>query len=81
MSSEGCSWELSLPSSFTALMKAAYSQGMSTLLKDAFRKKVEESLSSMSMAEYPVAVKQILLYIKSTLEIVGTVRKQHKLIC
>lgn len=61
-------------------MKTAYSQGMSTLLKDAFRKKVEESLSSMSMAEYPVAVKQILLYIKSTLEIVGAVRAQHKLI-
>lgn len=60
-------------------MKAAYSQGMSTLLKDAFRKKVVESLSSMSMAEYPVAVKQILLYIKSTLEIVGTVRAKNHL--
>lgn len=62
-------------------MKAAYSQGVDTLLKDAFRKKVEESLSSMMMAEYPVAVKQILLYIKSTLEIVGTVRAQHKPTC
>lgn len=72
-SSEGCSEELSSPSSFTALMKAAYSQGMSTLLEDAFRKKVEETLPSMSMAEYPVAVKQILLYINSTLENVGTV--------
>lgn len=55
-------------------MKAAYSQGISTLLEDAFRKKVEETLSSMSMSEYPVAVKQILLYIKSTLDNVGTVR-------
>lgn len=73
-SSEGCSGELSSPSSFNALMKAAYSQGMSTLLEDAFRKKVEETLSSISMAEYPVAVKQILLYINSTLENVGTVR-------
>lgn len=73
-SSEGYSGELSSPSSFTALMKAAYSQGMSTLLEDAFRKKVEETLSSISIAEYPVAVKQILLYINSTLENVGTVR-------
>lgn len=80
-SPEGCLWELSSPSSFTALMRAAYSQGMNTLLKDAFRVKVEESLSSMSLAEYPVAVKQVLLYIKSTLEIVGTVRAQHKNIC
>lgn len=62
-------------------MRAAYSQGMNTLLKDAFRMKVEESLSSMLLAEYPVAVKQVLLYIKSTLEIVGTVRAQHKNIC
>lgn len=62
-------------------MKAAYSQGVGTLLEDAYRKKVEESLSSMSIAEYPVAVKQILLYIKSTLENVGTVRAQHKLTC
>lgn len=73
-SSEGCSGELSSPASFTALMKAAYSQGISTLLEDAFRKKVEETLSSISLAEYPVAVKQILLYINSTLENVGTVR-------
>lgn len=78
-SSEGCSGELSSPTSFTALMKAAYNQGMATLLKDAFRKKVEETISSMSLAEYPVAVKQILLYIKSTLENVGTVRAQHNL--
>ncbi|TWW76931.1 nucleolar pre-ribosomal-associated protein 1 [Takifugu flavidus] len=75
-SSEGCSGELSSPSSFNALMKAAYSQGMSTLLEDAFRKKVEETLSSISMAEYPVAVKQILLYINSTLENVGTFPKE-----
>lgn len=62
-------------------MKAAYNQGMSTLLQDTFRKKVEETLPSMSIDEYPVAVKQILLYIKSTLENVGTVRAHLKLLC
>uniref|UniRef100_A0A8C4IF92 Nucleolar pre-ribosomal-associated protein 1 n=1 Tax=Dicentrarchus labrax TaxID=13489 RepID=A0A8C4IF92_DICLA len=41
---------------------------------DNFRKTVEETLASMSMAEFPVAVKQILLYIKSTVENHGTVR-------
>lgn len=58
-------------------MKAAYSQGSSTLLEDAFRKKVEGTLASMLMAEYPVAIRQILLYIKSTLENLGTVRHKH----
>ena len=60
-------------------MKAAYSRGPSALLEEAFRKNVEESLASMLMAEFPVAIKQILLYIKSTVESFGTVRAQHKL--
>lgn len=55
-------------------MKAAYSQGQSALLKDAFGKRAEETLSCMPIAEYPVAIRQLLLYIKSTLENVGTVR-------
>lgn len=78
-SSESPSVELSMPTSFTALMKAAYSQGPSTLLEGAFREKVEGSLSSMPMAEYPVAIRQILLYVKSTLENLSTVRAQRKL--
>lgn len=70
---------MSPPTSFTALMKAAYSQGPSALLEGAFREKVEGSLSSMLMADYPVAIRQILLYIKSTLENLSSVRAQHKL--
>ncbi|XP_039986899.1 nucleolar pre-ribosomal-associated protein 1 [Xiphias gladius] len=58
--------------SYTALMKTAYSQGPSALLEDTFRKNVEETLAFMSMAEFPVAIKQILLYIKSTVENFGT---------
>lgn len=58
-------------------MKAAYSQGPSALLEDDFRKNVEGTLASMLMAEFPVAIKQILLYIKSTVENLGTVRAQN----
>lgn len=70
--------ELSTCTTFAAVMKAAYSQGPSALLEDAFTKKVEETVSCLLMAEYPVAIRQILLYVKSTLENVGTVRAQHK---
>lgn len=70
--------ELSTCTTFTAVMKAAHSQGPSALLEDAFMKKVEETVSCLLMAEYPVAIRQILLYVKSTLENVGTVRAQHK---
>lgn len=66
--------ELSTCTTFTALMKVAYSRGPSALLEDDFRKKAEETLSCMPIAEYPVAIRQLLLYIKSTLETVGTVR-------
>ncbi|XP_032363230.1 nucleolar pre-ribosomal-associated protein 1 [Etheostoma spectabile] len=65
----------STPISFTALLKAAYSRGPNTLLEDTFRKNVEESLASMSLADFPVATKQILLYIRSTVENLGTFSK------
>ncbi|XP_069563498.1 nucleolar pre-ribosomal-associated protein 1 [Brachyistius frenatus] len=74
-SSECHSKGLPIPTSFTALMKAAYIQGPRTLLEETFRKNVEEALSLMSMAEFPVAVKQILLYITSTVENFGTFSK------
>ncbi|KAI3354092.1 hypothetical protein L3Q82_018642 [Scortum barcoo] len=74
-SSECHAKELSKSTSFTALMKAAYSQGLSTLLEDSFRKNVDRTLTSMLMAEFPVAIKQTLLYIKSTVENFGTFSK------
>uniref|UniRef100_A0A3B4ZNL1 URB1 ribosome biogenesis homolog n=1 Tax=Stegastes partitus TaxID=144197 RepID=A0A3B4ZNL1_9TELE len=71
-----CHEELGLPTptSCTALMKAAYLQGANTLLENAFRENVEGALASMSVAEFPVAIKQVLLYIKSTADNFGTVR-------
>ncbi|KAM9358652.1 nucleolar pre-ribosomal-associated protein 1 [Symphorus nematophorus] len=74
-SSECHSEELPTPTSFAALMKAAYSQGLTALLEDTFKKNVEETLAFMLMAEFPVAIKQILLYIKSTVENFGTIPK------
>ncbi|KAM8769351.1 nucleolar pre-ribosomal-associated protein 1 isoform 2-T2 [Acanthopagrus schlegelii] len=74
-SSECQSVGLSTPTSFAAVMKAAYIQGPSALLEEAFRKNVEGTLTSMLMAEFPVAIKQILLYIKSTVENFGTFSK------
>ncbi|KAM4627721.1 nucleolar pre-ribosomal-associated protein 1 [Polymixia lowei] len=64
------------PTSFAALMRAAYSQGPSTFLEDTNRQKVEASLASMVMADFPVAIKQVLLYVKSTVDNFGTFPKE-----
>uniref|UniRef100_A0A1A7XHS4 URB1 ribosome biogenesis 1 homolog n=3 Tax=Iconisemion striatum TaxID=60296 RepID=A0A1A7XHS4_9TELE len=61
--------------SCSSLLKAAYVQGPSTLLEDTFRLNIETSLSSMSLMEFPVVIKQILLYIKSTVENFGSFSK------
>lgn len=77
-SSECDSMVLSTHTSFNALMKSAYSQGPNTLLEVTFKENVDGALASMSMADFPVAIKQMLLYIKSTVENIGTVRAQNK---
>ncbi|KAM3616229.1 uncharacterized protein V6R79_014656 [Siganus canaliculatus] len=74
-SSECFATELSALTSFSALMKAAYFQGPSAFLEDTFRKHVEASLASTSLAEFPLAVKQTLVYVKSTVENIGTFSK------
>ncbi|XP_034405157.1 nucleolar pre-ribosomal-associated protein 1 isoform X2 [Cyclopterus lumpus] len=61
--------------SFPALMKDAYSRGPSTLLEATFRENVEGTLAAMLMTDFPVAIKQMLLYIKSTVENLGTFSK------
>ncbi|XP_040030484.2 nucleolar pre-ribosomal-associated protein 1 isoform X2 [Gasterosteus aculeatus] len=74
-SSECDSMVLSTHTSFNALMKSAYSQGPNTLLEVTFKENVDGALASMSMADFPVAIKQMLLYIKSTVENIGTFSK------
>ncbi|CAN9511010.1 unnamed protein product [Ophioblennius macclurei] len=63
------------PAQYTAVIKAAYIQGPDSFLEDTFRKNVEDVLTSMSMAEFPVAIKQILLYVGATVESFGSFPK------
>uniref|UniRef100_A0A3B5L8H4 Uncharacterized protein n=1 Tax=Xiphophorus couchianus TaxID=32473 RepID=A0A3B5L8H4_9TELE len=76
-SSESFSKDLAAPSSYSSLIKAAYIQGPGALLEDSFRQDAEKALAVMSLSEFPVLIKQILLYIKSTVESFGTVRAQN----
>uniref|UniRef100_A0A8C7M8L1 URB1 ribosome biogenesis homolog n=1 Tax=Oncorhynchus kisutch TaxID=8019 RepID=A0A8C7M8L1_ONCKI len=69
------------PVTFTGLLKTAYTQGASALLEDSFRWRLEKSLVTMEMAEYPVAAKQILLYIKTTVDNCSRVRRNTHLTC
>ncbi|XP_013868182.1 nucleolar pre-ribosomal-associated protein 1 [Austrofundulus limnaeus] len=74
-SSECLTKELSAPSSCSSLLKAAYIQGPGALLEDAFRQNIEKTLASMPMSEFSLVTKQILLYVKSTVENFGKFSK------
>ncbi|XP_037534219.1 nucleolar pre-ribosomal-associated protein 1 [Nematolebias whitei] len=77
-SSERLTKELPALSSCTLLLKAAYVQGPRALLEDTFRQNVENALASMPLAEFPVVIKQILLYIKSAVENFDTIFKDNR---
>ncbi|XP_074535890.1 nucleolar pre-ribosomal-associated protein 1 [Halichoeres trimaculatus] len=77
--SESHSKDTLTPMSFTELMKAGYSGGPSSLLEDTFKKNAEDALETMLLAEFPVAIKQILLYMKSTVENLDTLPKDSGL--
>ncbi|KAM4590476.1 nucleolar pre-ribosomal-associated protein 1 [Fundulus diaphanus] len=76
-SSESLSKEPAASSPYSALIKAAYVQGPGALLEDTFRQNAEKALAFVSLAEFPVLIKQILLYIKSTVESFGKFSKEH----
>uniref|UniRef100_A0A3Q2ZYR6 URB1 ribosome biogenesis homolog n=1 Tax=Kryptolebias marmoratus TaxID=37003 RepID=A0A3Q2ZYR6_KRYMA len=61
------------PASCSLLLKAAYVQGPAALLEDTFRQNIEKAVASMPLAEFPVVIKQVLLYIRSTVEDFGMV--------
>ncbi|KAJ8391476.1 hypothetical protein AAFF_G00089500 [Aldrovandia affinis] len=61
--------------SFTAVMKAAYTQGEARLLQDSFKESIEEGLSTLEVSEFPVAVKQVLLYIRTSVDNFSTFSK------
>ncbi|KAJ0022339.1 hypothetical protein NQD34_009829 [Periophthalmus magnuspinnatus] len=54
---------------FSALLTKAYIQGPTALTKDEF---VNTIHASMSSADFPIAIKQVLLYIKTTVEDFGS---------
>ncbi|KAM9801478.1 nucleolar pre-ribosomal-associated protein 1 [Neosynchiropus ocellatus] len=54
--------------SFGALMRAAYSEGLSCMLEESFKKNSEDALSSLALADFPLAMKQVTLYVRSTVE-------------
>lgn len=61
------------PAGFSAVMRAAYSQGPTALLQDTLRQSAEESLSSLELSRFPNTVCQLLLYIRSTVESLSSV--------
>ncbi|KAM9811939.1 nucleolar pre-ribosomal-associated protein 1 [Syngnathus typhle] len=65
--------------SFNALMKAAYLDGLSSVAEDNFGTQAEVAIGSMSLADYPLSVKQILLYIKSAVDNLNTFSKNSGL--
>ncbi|XP_057694473.1 nucleolar pre-ribosomal-associated protein 1 isoform X2 [Corythoichthys intestinalis] len=73
--SSECQVEKTPKMSFAALMKAAYVDGLSSILEDDFRTKAEVALGPMSVAEHLLSVKQILLYVKSAVDNFGTFSK------
>ncbi|KAJ0063556.1 hypothetical protein NL108_003874, partial [Boleophthalmus pectinirostris] len=59
---------------FSALLTEAYIQGPKALTKPDFVQTIEASMSS---AVFPVAIKQVLLYIKTTVEDFGSFSKDE----
>ncbi|XP_010872252.2 nucleolar pre-ribosomal-associated protein 1 [Esox lucius] len=65
--------------SLTGLLKEAYSRGSSGLLEDSFRQRVEESLAATELHKFPVATKQVLLYVKTTVDNLSTLSRNEGL--
>ncbi|XP_028856859.1 nucleolar pre-ribosomal-associated protein 1 [Denticeps clupeoides] len=63
------------PSRFTAIMMDAYGQGPDSVLQESVRRDVDASLSRLELDEFPVAVSQVLLYIRTTVENLSTLPK------
>ncbi|XP_030633813.1 nucleolar pre-ribosomal-associated protein 1 [Chanos chanos] len=53
---------------FTAFMKTSYSEGLSLLLQDSFKQSLQEALATLTVSQFPIAVNQTLLYIKSSVD-------------
>uniref|UniRef100_A0A8C1ACV5 URB1 ribosome biogenesis homolog n=1 Tax=Cyprinus carpio carpio TaxID=630221 RepID=A0A8C1ACV5_CYPCA len=50
---------------FTALLKASYSEGANAFLRDSFKEAAQEALNTLDVSQFPVAVNQVLLYLRN----------------
>ncbi|KAL4647749.1 nucleolar pre-ribosomal-associated protein 1 [Arapaima gigas] len=63
-----CSGKMTLGVTFSVMMKAAYSQGPTAWLQDSFKQSMDEALSTLQVTDFPVVVKQVLLYLKTSVD-------------
>ncbi|NXX80858.1 NPA1P protein, partial [Urocolius indicus] len=66
---------LALDSVFTTLLKKAYERGSNTLLEDDIQTKLRDLASQLPLEQLLLAVKHVLLYLKSTVENFGSLSK------
>ncbi|NXP51775.1 NPA1P protein, partial [Heliornis fulica] len=66
---------VSLDSVFTTLLKKAYERGNNTLLEDDVQTKLRDLASHLPPDQFSLAVKHVLLYLKSTVENFGSLSK------
>ncbi|XP_068281432.1 nucleolar pre-ribosomal-associated protein 1 [Nyctibius grandis] len=66
---------VALDSVFTTLLKKAYERGGSTLLEDDIQTKLRDLASQLPPEQLLLGVKQVLLYLKSTVENFGSLSK------
>ncbi|KAF4103830.1 nucleolar pre-ribosomal-associated protein 1 [Onychostoma macrolepis] len=50
---------------FTALLKASYSEGANAFIRDSFKEAAQEALNTLHVSRVPVAVNQVLLYLRN----------------
>ncbi|XP_061857913.1 nucleolar pre-ribosomal-associated protein 1 isoform X2 [Colius striatus] len=66
---------LALDSVFTTLLKKAYERGSNILLEDEIQTKLRDLASQLPAEQLLLAVKHVLLYLKSTVENFGSLSK------
>ncbi|XP_026138598.1 nucleolar pre-ribosomal-associated protein 1 [Carassius auratus] len=50
---------------FSSLLKACYSEGPDAFLRDSFKEAAQEAVNTLHVSQFPVAVNQVLLYLRN----------------
>ncbi|RXN33752.1 nucleolar pre-ribosomal-associated 1 [Labeo rohita] len=50
---------------FTGLLKASYTEGVNAFMQDSFKEAAQEALNTLDVFQFPVAVNQVLLYLRN----------------